>query len=129
MMKFKFCVWIMILLLTAVPAAADENQPVPTPGVVTMLELGADRCVPCKMMAPIVEELKQEYAGRVSIVFIDVWKNPEQGNRYDIQSIPTQIFYDKDGKEIDRHVGFLSKKRIVKRFRKMGVPEQVALNP
>ncbi|MGB8425892.1 MAG: thioredoxin family protein, partial [Desulfobacterales bacterium] len=96
---------------------------VPTPGLVTMVDLGANKCIPCKMMAPIIEELKKEYAGRASIIFIDVWEDREQVDRFGIRAIPTQIFYDKTGREVERHVGFLDKKSIVATFEKLGVPK------
>ncbi len=86
-----------------------------------LIELGADKCIPCKMMAPILEELKSEYAGRLGVVFIDVWKNPEKGREYGIRVIPTQIFYDADGNEFYRHVGFFSKEDILKTFKKKGI--------
>jgi thioredoxin 1 len=86
-----------------------------------LIDLGADKCIPCKMMAPILEELKSEYAGRLEVVFIDVWKNPEKGREYGIRVIPTQIFYDADGNEFYRHVGFFSKEDILKTFRKKGM--------
>ena len=50
-------------------------------GKVTMIDLGATECIPCKMMAPIIEELKKEYAGKADIIFIDVWKNPGSGEK------------------------------------------------
>ncbi|MFH1609720.1 MAG: thioredoxin family protein, partial [Candidatus Bipolaricaulota bacterium] len=71
-----------------------------------LVDLGADKCIPCKQMAPILEELRVEYADRFEVVFIDVWKNPAEANRYGIRIIPTQIFYDAAGKELYRHVGF-----------------------
>ena len=61
------------------------------------------------MMAPILEELKKEYAGVLIVEFVDVWKNPEAGQQYGIRGIPTQIFYDANGKELKRHLGFISK--------------------
>ena len=73
------------------------------------------------MMAPILEELKSEYAGKLEVVFIDVWKNPEKGREYGIRVIPTQIFYDADGNEFFRHVGFFSKEDIMKTFREKGI--------
>ncbi len=108
------------------PAAAGDAKPsavppVPTPGMVTMVDLGATSCIPCKMMAPIIEELQKEYAGRASIVFIDVWEHRDQVQRFGIRGIPTQIFYDRQGKEIARHVGFMDRKRIVAMFEKLGV--------
>ena len=89
---------------------------------VTMIDLGAHKCIPCKMMAPILEELKEEYAGKADIIFIDVWERPDQAARYGIRVIPTQIFYDHEGKEFYRNVGFMDKKRIVAIFDKLGVP-------
>ena len=76
-------------------------------GVVAVIDLGATSCIPCKMMAPILEKLKEDYKGKASVVFIDVWKNPEVGKEFGITSIPTQIFYNKKGIEAQRHVGFL----------------------
>jgi thioredoxin 1 len=92
-----------------------------TPGRVTMIDLGATECVPCKMMAPILEELKKEYDGKADIIFIDVWKAPEQGKKFGVRAIPTQIFFDTEGKEFYRHVGFMDKKRIVEILSQMGV--------
>ncbi|MDY6856254.1 MAG: thioredoxin family protein [Thermodesulfobacteriota bacterium] len=99
---------------------------VPTPGLVTMVDLGAHKCIPCKMMAPIITELQREYEGRASIIFIDVWEHREQAQRFNIRGIPTQIFYDKDGKEVRRHVGFLDKKSIIRAFKKLGVSKEVS---
>jgi thioredoxin 1 len=73
------------------------------------------------MMAPIIEELEKEYKGKASILFIDVWEFPNEGQKYGIKSIPTQIFYDKDGKETFRHSGFFDKKSIVEQLVKLGV--------
>ena len=118
-----------VFLLTALflsPAWGGEPAqggipPVPTPGMVTMVDLGAHKCIPCKMMAPIIAELQKEYKGRASIIFIDVWQNRDQGKKFGIRGIPTQIFYDKDGKEVGRHVGFMDKKSITKVFTDLGV--------
>ncbi len=79
---------------------------------VTMIDLGADSCIPCKMMAPILVKLKEEYKNKADIVFIDVWKNPAKGQDFGIRLIPTQIFFDKHGNEIKRHEGFLDEQSI-----------------
>ncbi len=94
---------------------------VPVKDMVTMVDIGAKKCIPCKMMAPIIESLEKEYKGRAAIVFIDVWENREQGQRFGIRSIPTQIFYDKGGKEVYRHEGFLSRDEIVAKLEELGV--------
>jgi thioredoxin 1 len=121
-MKFLFlsiaCVYLMIG--SSIAAAVQESQ-IPVPGLVTMVDLGAKKCVPCKMMAPILDELKTEYADRAAIVFIDVWMNPDAGRRFGIRAIPTQIFFDAEGKEVGRHEGFLDKASIVAELQKLGV--------
>lgn len=86
-----------------------------------LLDLGADKCIPCKMMAPILEELKKEYAGRMNVEFIDVWKNRDAGKLYSIEVIPTQIFFDAEGKELFRHVGFFGKEDILAKWKELGV--------
>ncbi|MBI2929607.1 MAG: hypothetical protein HYY24_28425 [Verrucomicrobia bacterium] len=108
------------------PATASS----PTPGpslpaqqskIPRLVDLGAGKCIPCKLMAPILEELKTEYAGRFEVVFIDVWQNPEVGKQYGIEIIPTQIFYDASGKELFRHVGFFGKEDILAKWKELGV--------
>lgn len=86
-----------------------------------LVDLGAGKCIPCKMMAPILEELKEEYAGRLKVEFIDVWENPDAGNEYGIKLIPTQIFYDVSGKELFRHEGFFSKEDILSKWKEFGI--------
>jgi thioredoxin 1 len=101
------------------------NTPAALPAVAAklprLIDLGAGKCIPCKMMAPILEELKKEYAGRMEVVFIDVWKDPEAGKAYGIEVIPTQIFYDAEGKELFRHVGFFGKEDILGKWKELGV--------
>jgi thioredoxin 1 len=103
-------------------AVADTNA---TPGVTAklprLIDLGADKCIPCKMMAPILEELRKEHAGRLDVVFIDVWKNPDAGKQYGIEMIPTQIFLDAEGKERFRHTGFFGKEDILGKWKELGV--------
>jgi thioredoxin 1 len=104
-----------------VPKAAGGTPQVPVPGMVTMVDLGAKSCIPCKMMAPILEELEKEYEGRAAILFIDVWEDHSQVERFGLRAIPTQVFYDKQGREVKRHIGFMDKQSIVSELRKLGV--------
>lgn len=85
-----------------------------------LVDLGARKCIPCKMMAPILDELKKEYEGQMEVVFIDVWENRDAGEQYGIRSIPTQIFYDASGKERFRHEGFFSKEDILAKCDELG---------
>ena len=90
-------------------------------GLPRLVDLGADKCIPCKMMAPILEEIRREYQGRLEVTFIDVWKNPGAGREYGIRAIPTQIFYDASGRELFRHEGFYSKEDILSRWLALGI--------
>ncbi len=102
-------------------AVAEQLEHGPVQGMVTMVDLGAKKCIPCKMMAPIMVELEKEYKDRAAIVFIDVWENPDAGRKYHIKLIPTQIFYDAKGKESYRHEGFMDKNAIIAELTKLGV--------
>lgn len=86
-----------------------------------LVDLGAGKCIPCKMMAPILEELKREYVGRMDVVVIDVSEHPAAGEPYGIRIIPTQIFYDASGKELWRHEGFISRQDILAKWKELGV--------
>jgi thioredoxin 1 len=130
-----------LLLVSAVAAVIvlkkKENQPLqtqtnvnnPQPVVVEanktqklprLVDLGADKCIPCKMMKPVLDELGTEYKGILDVVFIDVWKDEAAGKKFGIRVIPTQIFLDPDGKELFRHEGFFSKEDILAKWKKLG---------
>ncbi len=117
------CVVILVMGLgLSLSIAQSSSIPeVPAKDMVTMVDLGAKKCIPCKMMASIVESLEIEYKGKAAIIFIDVWETSGQYARFGINKIPTQIFYDKTGKEVYRHEGFLSKNSIVAELEKLGV--------
>lgn len=120
----QMIVAIAAFLILSVPVAAitlAASEKIPVPGMVTMVDLGAKKCIPCKMMAPIMEELEKEYKDRAAIIFIDVWENPKAGQQFGIKLIPTQIFYNSEGKEILRHEGFFDKASIVAELQKLGV--------
>ena len=86
-----------------------------------LIDLGASKCIPCKMMMPVLDELKTEYTGKLEVEFIDVWKNPDAGKQYKIEMIPTQIFFDAGGKELFRHAGFFGKDDILAKWKELGV--------
>lgn len=97
------------------PQAHSETRPATTQNAQVpaaektlprLVDLGATKCIPCKKMAPILEALKKEFAGRMEVEFIDVWENPNAGGLYGIRMIPTQIFFDASGNERFRHEGF-----------------------
>jgi thioredoxin 1 len=86
-----------------------------------LLELGSDSCIPCRKMMPILKQLKIEYEGRLRVQFIDVMKDREAVNRYQISVIPTQIFYDVGGNELFRHEGFFPKEDILIKWKELGL--------
>ena len=117
-----FCLSLLVIFTRPVALFAAAPPPeIPVKGMVTMVDLGAKKCIPCKMMAPILEKLEKIYAGRAAIVFLDVWEDPKPARRFGIRAIPTQIFFDKKGKDVYRHEGFLSEEEIVRRLKDMGV--------
>lgn len=100
--------------------AATANETV-TAKLPKLLDLGAGKCIPCKMMKPILDDLKVNYADCFITEFIDVWENPDAGKKYGVEVIPTQIFYDAEGKELFRHVGFYGKEDILAKWKELGV--------
>ena len=122
-MKKFFSLLVLVLLGTGIPpnSWAESFPEVPVKGLVTMVDLGAATCIPCRMMAPILEKLEKAYQGKAAVVFIDVRKDPVGAERFKIRVIPTQIFFDKKGQEIYRHEGFMSEKDIITVLKKLGV--------
>jgi thioredoxin 1 len=100
---------------------AAKRAPAAAAKLPKLIDLGAGKCIPCKMMKPILDDLKANYADRFKTEFIDVWENPDAGKPYGIEVIPTQIFYDADGKELFRHVGFYGKEDILGKWKELGV--------
>lgn len=118
--------WIALFglaLLLAWPAASFAASPpeAPVKGMVTLVDLGAKKCIPCKLMAPILAKLEKVYAGRAAVVFFDVWEDPQPAHRFGVRVIPTQIFFDAAGREVLRHEGFMGEEAIVKQLAAMGV--------
>jgi len=85
-----------------------------------LLDLGAGKCIPCKLMAPILEDLKTSYVGVMTVDFIDVWEDKAAAQAHGISTIPTQIFFAPDGKELFRHEGFFSKEDILTQWKTLG---------
>ena len=106
----------------------DGEEPASPPATETtergrplLLDIGSDMCVPCKMMEPILEELTNDFKGKMDVRFINVRLNLEEAREYDIRVIPTQIFFDADGNEIYRHEGFFSREDIMKTWAEHGI--------
>jgi thioredoxin 1 len=129
MMLIRKTQWLLssaILLLCLVACNQAESTSLagnPQTGVQTLpklVDVGADKCIPCIKMAPILEALKNDFSGRMDVEFVDAWKRREDAARYEVQMIPTQIFYDEKGKELYRHTGFYGRDDILGKWQELG---------
>ena len=85
-----------------------------------LIDVGADKCIPCIKMAPLLEQLKKDFSGQLDVEFIDAWKDRERAGEYRVRMIPTQIFLDEDGSELFRHTGFFAREDILKKWQELG---------
>jgi thioredoxin 1 len=125
---------LLPLTLTSCDHSAGAQSAAPSSGEVSadavsaeattlprLVDLGATRCIPCRMMAPILDELREEYRGVVSVEFIDVLENPDAANAHAVEIISTQVFFDAQGREVARHQGFMPREDILAQFEAMGI--------
>ncbi len=68
-----------------------------------LVDVGADKCIPCIKMASILDQLREDFTGQMEVVFVDVWEFREEAAKYSVKMIPTQIFYAADGRELYCH--------------------------
>lgn len=100
----------------AAPAMIPDGARLPR-----LVELGGEKCIPCRQMAPILEEMGKAYTGRLVVEKLDVQKDPALGRRWKVRLIPTQVFLDAQGKEVARHEGFLEREAILAQLSLMGL--------
>ncbi|MHB9024499.1 MAG: thioredoxin family protein [Armatimonadota bacterium] len=105
--------WMAAQAKTALDNPVDQARRAGKPA---LIEFGASGCGPCDMMAPIIDGLKHAYADQCTVLYIDVRVEQVLAARYGIQGIPVQVFFDKDGKEVFRHVGYFPKEKILEQF-------------
>ncbi len=90
-------------------------------GKPVLVDFGANSCVPCRQLRPILKEINKEYSEKASVLVIDVYKYQDLARQYKIQLIPTLVFFDAKGKEVFRHVGVLEKEKIVAKLKEIGM--------
>lgn len=124
---WKICRLLMLVAIAGiafwVDLALSSGSPMPVVGKVTLMELGSEWCMPCKLMRPILEKVQKTYPKDLKVIVVDVSKDKQAANIYGVRVIPTQIFFDRDGKEYKRHTGYLPEKEIMKILEEMKVRE------
>ena len=108
----------------AQPAPAVKDTLTTAPKLlVTFVELGSVKCIPCKAMQPVMKSIERKYAEQIKVVFYDVWKEEQKkyADQYGIKLIPTQVFLDKNGTEFFRHEGFYPEEEIDNLLQKQGL--------
>jgi thioredoxin 1 len=122
-MSYEVITFLIIFSLAMFPMLLEgrEQNAQETKSLPTLIEIGRGTCTPCKMMKPILEGLKKEYAGILNVEIIDVRDNPEAMKKYNIRAFPFQIFYDAAGKEVKRNYGLPTKEQIPDMFKSVGI--------
>jgi thioredoxin 1 len=92
-----------------------------TSGKPFLVDFGANSCIPCRQMRPVLKEIGKEYAGKTEVLVIDVYKYQNLAQEYKILLIPTLVFFDSKGKEVFRYVGALDKEKIVAKLKEIGM--------
>ena len=118
-MKLVKLEWIAAALCAVVVTAAPEQR------LPRLFEMNSSNCVPCEKMAPILAELQKNYAGKLQVEVSEVRIDSQRAQQFAIKDLPTQIFYDAEGKELFRHEGFFDKADILAKWKELGVLNEV----
>lgn len=89
-------------------------------GKPVLVDFGANTCMPCRQIRPILQEISREYNGKAQVLIIDVYQYKDLAQEYRVQAIPTLIFFDKTGKEVFRHMGAWDKSSIEGKLKDAG---------
>jgi thioredoxin 1 len=116
---------VIVIKRSGAKPESNSGRPDPvatkTVSLPRLVDLGSTTCIPCKMMMPVLDGLKQECAGRLQVEFVDINQNGDAAQQYGIRVIPTQVFFDASGKEVFRHEGFISREDILAKWQELGV--------
>lgn len=113
-----FCLVVGFLVVwPPVPTLAQGAAP--SPGKPALYEFGAGYCVSCKEMAKIMDELTPLYSDQLEVRMVYADKAKDLFQQYKIMLIPTQVFFDASGKEVDRHIGALTKEEVIRKLKEL----------
>lgn len=120
----KACIVFFIAALLTIPVIEKAHAAPEVKSLPTLIDVGRGTCTPCKMMKPILEGLKKEYAGVLDVKMIDVRDDPGALQRFKIRGVPFQFIFDVSGKELARHYGIMDKQEILKWLKSVGIDVQ-----
>ena len=114
---------ITIAIIASIALISCQKQSNPSPAAkpavtnsatakIKFLEIGSDKCIPCKQMKVVTENIVIKYGDELAFQYIDIYENKDVADDYKVQLIPTQIFYNQKGVEIFRHVGYFPEEKI-----------------
>ena len=86
-----------------------------------VVDFGSNSCIPCRQLRPVLQTIRKDYAGKLEVLIIDIRNNQKLAAEYQIQMIPTVVFFDPAGKEVFRHQGFMSEEKVKDQLTKMRV--------
>jgi thioredoxin 1 len=92
-----------------------------TGGKPMIVDFGSNSCIPCRQLRPVLQKIRQDYTGKLEVLIIDIRNKQKLASDYQIQVIPTVVFFDPAGKEIFRHQGYMSEEKVKEQLAKMGV--------
>ena len=99
----------------------DDLKKALASGKPVLVDFGANSCLPCRQMRPVLKEVRTEYSEKAKILVIDVYKNQNLAREHKVLMLPTLVFFDSKGKEVFRHVGILEKEKIVAKLKEIGM--------
>jgi thioredoxin 1 len=101
----------------AMPAQAQGAAP--APGKPALFEFGAKTCIPCQQMKQVMADLTASHSDQMEFRMVYVDENRPMFGQYQIVAIPTQVFLDASGKEVDRHLGALTKEEVIQKLKEL----------
>ena len=92
-----------------------------TGGKPMVVDFGSNSCIPCRELRPVLQKIRKDYTGKLEVLIIDVRNTEKLASEYQIQVIPTVVFFNPAGKEVSRHQGFMSEEKVKEQLAKIGV--------
>lgn len=124
-MKKTLFVILVLLFVTSISFGADFLTPklekAKREKKFVMLELGSKGCIPCEKMRPVMDKLTKNYGSKLEVIFVDVRENPDIARKWGVYVIPVQVFLDKQGNEVHRHIGYYPYEDIIPVLKKLGL--------